>query len=114
MNHIDAARPLLETLVQSAPGNSMAHRDLGIVYAEQDRKQDALREFQMALKLTPNDVNVHWRLGRLYRTMGQTALAKAEFDKAGSLNKAADEKLLKIMSTIPANKQAQPASVPDK
>ncbi len=41
--------------------------------------------------------------------MGQTAEAKAEFDKAGSLNKAEDERLLKIMSKIPANNQNQSA-----
>ena len=33
--------------------------------------------------------------------MGKAAEAKAEFDKASSLNKAEDERLLKVMSTIP-------------
>jgi tetratricopeptide (TPR) repeat protein len=102
MNQSDEAQPLLEKLVKLDPGNAMAHRDLGIVYAGQDRKQEALSEFQAAIKIAPNDVNAHYRLARLYRSMGRSAEAKAEFDKAGSLNKAEDERLLKVMSTIPS------------
>jgi hypothetical protein len=37
--------------------------------------------------------------------MGKTAEAKAEFDKAASLNKAEDDRLLKVMSTIPTRDQ---------
>ena len=116
MNRPDDARPLLEELVKLSPGNSMAHRDLGIVYADQDHKQEALAEFQTAIKLAPNDVNAHWRLGRLYRSMGMTAEAKVELDKANSLNKAEDARLLKVMSTIPGGvkKSASGAAKPDK
>jgi cytochrome c-type biogenesis protein CcmH/NrfG len=56
-----------------------------------------------SIRLAPNNVNGHWRLGRLYRSMGMTAEAKSEFDKASSLNKTEDERLLKVMSTIPAS-----------
>jgi tetratricopeptide (TPR) repeat protein len=111
MNQPDAARPLLEKLVKLNPGNAMAHRDLAIVYADQDRKQEALAEFQVAIKIAPHDVNAHWRLGRLYRSMGMTAEAKAEFDKASSLNKAEDDRLLKVMSTIPNKERPAPAAV---
>jgi Tfp pilus assembly protein PilF len=44
--------------------------------------------------MMPDDVNVHWRLAKLYRTMGKKEEAKAEFDKASTLNKQADEALL--------------------
>jgi Flp pilus assembly protein TadD len=88
--------------VEVNPPNVMEHRDLGIVYADEGRNGDALREFKSAEALQPGDVNVHWRLGRLYRAMGKTAEAKAEFDKAGSLNKAEDQRLLKVMSALPA------------
>jgi tetratricopeptide (TPR) repeat protein len=86
----------------------MEHVDLGIVYADANRKEDAAKEFREAIKLAPNNVNAHYRLGRLYRSMGQTAEAKAELEKANSLNKAEDERLLKVMSKIPANNQAPP------
>ena len=101
INRSEEATPLLEKLTKLDPGDSMAHRDLGILYAEHDRTQDAVAEFKTAIKLAPNDVNAHWRLGRLYRSMRLTALAKAEFDKANSLNKQEDQRLLKVMSTLP-------------
>ena len=102
MNKLDESRPLLETVVKSEPANGMAHRDLGIVLAEQGRKNEALKEFQAAIRINPKDVNAHYRLARLYRTMGRTSEAKAEFAKASGLNKAEDERLLKVMSTIPS------------
>ena len=37
-----------------------------------------------------DDVDVHWRLGRLYQAAGMKDEAKAEFDKTRSLQKAAD------------------------
>jgi tetratricopeptide (TPR) repeat protein len=110
MNRMEEAKPLLERLVKIYPNNAMEHLDLGIVYADQDRKQDALRELQTATRLDPNNVNAHWRLGRLYRSMGRVPEAKAEFDKASSLNKAEDERLLKVMSKIPADETRSPES----
>jgi tetratricopeptide (TPR) repeat protein len=114
MNRPEEARPLLEKVVLLAPADAMAHRDLGIIYADQDRQQEALAEFQTAIKLAPKDVNAHYRLARLYRSMGRAAEAKAEFDKAASLNKAEDERLLKVMSTIPSGAQKGAETGPQK
>jgi Flp pilus assembly protein TadD len=75
-----------------------AHLDLGIVYAAADRKEDALRELKASAALKPGDVNVHMRLGRLYRSMGKTAEAKSEFDMASSLTKADYDGVLAAMS----------------
>jgi tetratricopeptide (TPR) repeat protein len=95
LNRIQDAGPLLEKVVKVDPSIGLGHLDLGIVYSEASRNEDALRELTLAAKLTPDDVNVHWRLGRLYRTQGKKDEAKAEFDKASTLNKAADEDLYK-------------------
>jgi tetratricopeptide (TPR) repeat protein len=111
----DDALPLLEKLVSQHADNAMAHRDLAVVYAARDRNTEAVKEFQQAIHLAPNDVNAHYRLARLYRSMGRTAEANAEFEKSRSLNKAADEHLLKIMSTITAAQQKpSPSPAPDK
>jgi tetratricopeptide (TPR) repeat protein len=91
MNQMDEAKPLLERVVKLNPSLSLGHLDLGIIYVESDHNTEALRQFNLAEKLTPDDVNVHWRLGRLYRAMGRKDEAKAEFDKANALNKAADD-----------------------
>lgn len=100
------ARPLLEALLKADAQSFKGHLDLGIVDADEGRKEDAIREYEAAAKIAPEDANVHWRLGRLYRSMGRAAEAKAEFAKTGDLNKAADERLLKVMSKIPAKTTA--------
>jgi tetratricopeptide (TPR) repeat protein len=110
MNQMQSARPLLEKVVKIAPANSMGHRDLGIVYAEAGRKEDALGEFKKAIALKPEDVNAHWRLGRLYRSMGKTTEANAEFDKSKTLNKTADDALIKVMSQGPNRSNAPQAA----
>jgi tetratricopeptide (TPR) repeat protein len=94
LKHPDLARPLLENALRLDAGQALAHLDLGILLADAGSQEDALREMRAAAKLDPEDVNVHWRLGRLYRTMGRNDEAKAEFDKASSINKATDAALV--------------------
>ena len=108
MNQYADAAPLLEKAVKLDPSVGLAHLDLGILAANDGRNDDALREFLAAEKLTPNDVNVHWRLGRLYRAMGRKEEAKAELDKASTITRSADQELYKKIS----GGQAKPADAP--
>ena len=112
MNQEDQALPLLEEVGASDPNVAMQHVDLGIVYADAGRKEDARKQFETAVKLAPDNVNAHYRLARLYRSMGMTAKANVEFSKARSLNKAEDEHLLKVMSTGPRARQSEPSANP--
>jgi tetratricopeptide (TPR) repeat protein len=105
MNQMDEATPLLKKVVELDPMIGLGQLDLGIVDSEAGRNEDALRELTTAARLIPDDVNVHWRLGRLYRTLGRKDEAKAEFDKASTLHKAADEDLHNKI----ANAHAKPA-----
>jgi tetratricopeptide (TPR) repeat protein len=98
MSHPETAEPLLEKALRIDAGRELAHLDLGIVYADAGRRDDALREMKEASRLVPEDVNVHWRLGRLLKAMGKTDEAKAEFEKASSITKAADDALIDKMS----------------
>jgi tetratricopeptide (TPR) repeat protein len=99
LNQPQDAQPVLEKVVKLAPEMALAHLDLGLIYAEAAKNEDALRELTTAEKLMPKGevttemVTVHWRLGRLYRAMGRKEEAKAEFDLASKLNKQADEDL---------------------
>jgi tetratricopeptide (TPR) repeat protein len=103
LNHPEAAFPLFEKVLRLDPTLELAHLDLGILYADDGRREDALQELKIAAKLAPADVNVHWRLGRLFRSMGKTEEAKAEFDKASTLTKAVDEALINKMHNPHAN-----------
>jgi len=98
MNHPEAAEPLLTSAVHIDAGRELAHLDLGILYSDAGRKDEALRELQAAARLAPDDVTVHWRLGRLYKASGMKDEAKAEFEKASKITKAADDKLIDKMS----------------
>jgi tetratricopeptide (TPR) repeat protein len=93
LNRPDEARPLLVKALALDQTMWLGDLDLGIIDSDAGRNDDALHELEAARKLQDNDVNVHWRLARLYRTMGRKDEAKAEFDKASKLNKAADEDL---------------------
>jgi Flp pilus assembly protein TadD len=86
--------------------------DLGILFADAGRHDDALREMKEAARLAPEDVNVHWRLGRLYRSMGKKDEAKAEFDKASSINRAADDAVVNKMGGGGAHAKGRPAQQP--
>jgi tetratricopeptide (TPR) repeat protein len=106
LNHPELALPLLEKVTNTDPGLALAHLDLGIVYTDGGQQADALRELNVAAKLDPDDVNVHWRLGRLLKGMGKKEEARAEFGKASSLHKATDDALLTKMNGA----KAKPAS----
>lgn len=110
LNQSDRARPLLEEVGKADSRLAMQHLDLGIVYADGGQREEARAQFEIAIKIAPTNVNAHYRLARLYRSMGLTTQAKVEFDKAGSLNKAEDERLLKVMSAIPGSKNRERAS----
>jgi tetratricopeptide (TPR) repeat protein len=104
MNQLDKARAHLEPLVESDSKLFMAWLDLGIVDAESGRDKKAEHELVTAEKMKPNDIDVHWRLGRLYRSMSMLSRANFEFAKARSLNKAADDSLLDVLTTTPDKK----------
>jgi len=95
LNQTDGVEQLLTRAIQLNPTYELAYLDRGILEQDSGRNEEALRDLTMAAKIAPSDVNVHWRLGRLYRTMGKKAEAKVEFDKASTLNKQADEDLFK-------------------
>jgi tetratricopeptide (TPR) repeat protein len=113
LNRFEEATTILEKLVKENPALAMAHLDLGIVDAETDKQPDALRELKTAATLKPRDVNVHWRLGRLYRAMGKPAEAKAEFDQASNLTRAGDDRLLDVLQHDP-EKAPGATTLPDQ
>lgn len=98
LSRADSAAPLLEKAIRIDPRIELAHLDLGAIDASAGRQNDALREFITAARLAPNDVNVHWQLGRLYRAMGNVKAADAEFNRTKSMTQAADTALIDKMS----------------
>jgi tetratricopeptide (TPR) repeat protein len=91
-NQYEQALPVLEKAAGSA-SMAMVERDLGVVYAEAGRKDEAARELLKAIELDPSDVSPHWRLGKLYQSMGRRDEAKAQFDIASAMNKQSSRPL---------------------
>ena len=87
LNRYEQALPLLEQAAAAPAVMAMVHRDLGVVYAEAGRKEDAASELLKAISIDPKDVSPHWRLGKLYQSMGKKDEAKAQFDIASAMNK---------------------------
>ena len=105
----DAALPLLENAARIDPGIELEHLDIGIIDATNGKNDDALREMKIAEKIAPDDVNVHWRLGRLYRVMGNEQQAAAELEKARTLTQAVDAALINKMNP---QQKSQPQAGP--
>jgi Flp pilus assembly protein TadD len=84
---------LLKKAVKLDPKIELAHVDLGVLYANAGKNDDALLELKTAEKLDPDDQNVHWRLGRFYKSVGKKSEAEAEFQKTRTLQKAADKSI---------------------
>jgi tetratricopeptide (TPR) repeat protein len=110
VGHGDLALPLLHKAIRLKPGLEMAHLDLGIVYADSGRREEAMQELKLAAKLSPDDVAVHWRLAQLYRAMGRKTEAMTEFEKTKTLTKAADESVSSKLSH--SQKGPSPTGIP--
>ncbi|MGA9985921.1 MAG: tetratricopeptide repeat protein [Acidobacteriaceae bacterium] len=111
LNRPDVARPILEKALRLNSKQELPWLDLGIIDATAGHNDDALREFKTAARLTPADIQVHWRLGRLYQSMGDRALAQAEFAKTKNLTQAADKTVMEKLRAshaqdAPANANA--------
>lgn len=117
LNDSKAALPLLERAIRIDANLALAHIDLAAVYENFARREDALRELKIAARLSPDDVKVHYRLGRLYLTMGRKDEAKIEFEKTKTLNEAADTTVFSQLNKARAksdSSQKAPRTVVDK
>lgn len=98
LNRGELSGPLFEKALAMEPALELAHLDLGILDAAAGKNDEALRELSAAVKLAPDDPTAHWHMGRLYRAMGRTAEAKAEFERSSSLHQAANDALVNRIS----------------
>jgi tetratricopeptide (TPR) repeat protein len=108
LNDREAAMPLLKKAAAIDPELEIAHIDLAALYGDTGQNAEALRELKIAARLKPSDVNVHWRLARLYQAMGRKDEAKVEFDKTKTLTSAADASVFTQLN----NARTKPSPAP--
>lgn len=73
---------LFEHAIGSTRNNFIAHSNLGVVLAEQGRKQDALRHLYASVEENPNHGDARNNLGALLGEMGRTDDASEQFAQA--------------------------------
>jgi tetratricopeptide (TPR) repeat protein len=111
LNNFAVARPIVETALKLNSRQELPWLDLGIIDATAGHNDDALREFKTAVRLAPAEVQPHWRLARLYQSMGDHAQAQAEFAKTKSLTQAADKTVMeKLRASHSQDASANPTA----
>ena len=63
--------------------------DLGILLAAKNDSDEAVRHFREAIRIDPSKPDAHYRLGRVWSSLGRQQEAQAEFEKVKQL--AAEE-----------------------
>jgi tetratricopeptide (TPR) repeat protein len=100
-NEPEKALPLLKKAVQLKNDIRIAYSDLGAIFLERKQYQDAMTALQRAVELDPAQPDAHFRLGRLYHSMGDTAAAQKEFSRVRELHEKEDEDVAAKMSGAP-------------
>jgi len=72
---------------------------LGMLLTRMDRREEAVRQYEKAITLEPDDARHYYNLACLQRTLGQTEAAEENFDKTINLNPA-DFEAYKIRSEL--------------
>jgi tetratricopeptide (TPR) repeat protein len=67
-------------------GNSIAHNNLGNVFHDQGRMDEAIAQYQRALEIKPDDDEVHYNLGNVFLQLGRMDEAIAHYQKALAIN----------------------------
>jgi Flp pilus assembly protein TadD len=73
------AEPLLRRLASERPDDAGIHLQLGRVLAAESKKDDAIAEFQAALKLAPADHDAQREIADFYASAGKNDLAESAY-----------------------------------
>lgn len=83
---------ILDTL---APGESWVHAQLAAIYHELEMPLQEIQHYEYILKLTPQDLELIFRLGVLYFQQGETAKALLHYQR---LQEAGDHRAEELIS----------------
>ena len=69
-------------MIDINPNNAEIYGNLGLVYYNQGKYQQAEVEFEKMIKLDPNNAIAHHNLGLVYKEQGKIAEAETKFKEA--------------------------------
>ena len=94
---IDEAKvTALKSVAEREPSNAKPRIDLGNLYFDAERYDDAIMWYEAALKLEPRDVNLSTDLGVCYYYTNQPDKALAQFDKSLAIDPKHAKTLLNL------------------
>jgi tetratricopeptide (TPR) repeat protein len=82
----DAKVNALKSIAEKEPANAKPRAELGNLYFDAERYDDAIMWYEQAVKLAPNDPNLSTDLGVCYYYTNQPDKALARFDASLKLN----------------------------
>ena len=93
-----SAESFLKNAIHLQNGIRLAYFDLACVEAKQRHNSEAIEYFKHAERLDPHDADAHYRLGRIYMSLGEKQKAAEEFAKTKKLNQKTKESLINKIS----------------
>ena len=91
---------LAKELVQKYPNSSEAYEVLGDMYREQYKLDDAIKNYNKALKINPDNFTVHGQIAQLHVVTGQNILLPKERQSKATAIKHAEE-MIRIRPKAP-------------
>src|SRR5262245_33935792 len=92
----EATATALKSLAEREPSNAKPRIDLGNLYFDAERYDDAITWYEAAVKLVPKDVNLSTDLGVSYYYTNQPDKALAQFDKSLAIEPKPAKTLLNL------------------
>lgn len=75
-----------QTAEQWDPFSPDIHHEIGVIYGQLGRPDDALKELQEAVRLAPNEAEFHFKLALAWNEVGDPSKTLTELEKAVKLN----------------------------
>ncbi|MCK4648116.1 O-antigen ligase family protein [bacterium] len=92
-SRIDFAIREMKKALELAPYNCFFHHELGSIYANEGRYEEATQNYKKAIELEPNYVQAHYNLAHLYESLGKSEIAEEEYSGAKEARKKGLTKL---------------------
>jgi tetratricopeptide (TPR) repeat protein len=73
---------LIRENLRISPNHEDSHNEMGVIYGNQGKFDDAEREFKEALRINPNNADAHNNLGAIYHKQGKFDASVREYKEA--------------------------------
>ena len=101
-NNPEAALAQLGKATKLKDDIRIAYLDMGAIFAQQRRYEEAVTALQRAVQLDPAEPDAHYRLAHVYHDMGKVTESQKEFAQVRELHEKKDDLVRKMAASPPA------------